>query len=85
MRSVQMISRLWQAAMATVVAMSISAAPMLAQAEQFIVVASTTSTENSGLFAHLLPKFEQSAGFAVRVSTVFCLFQHVMIVKSFIS
>lgn len=35
--------------------------------ENFIVVASTTSTEQSGLFAHLLPVFEKDSGIKVRV------------------
>lgn len=34
---------------------------------RFIVVASTTSTEQSGLFGHLLPQFTQATGIAVRV------------------
>lgn len=39
-----------------------------AQAQQkFITVASTTSTEQSGLFRHLLPAFEQKTGIQVRV------------------
>jgi tungstate transport system substrate-binding protein len=33
----------------------------------FITVASTTSTEQSGLFKHMLPIFEQKAGIQVRV------------------
>ena len=33
----------------------------------FITVASTTSTEQSGLFKHLLPAFEKKGGFQVRV------------------
>ncbi len=33
----------------------------------FITVASTTSTEQSGLFGHLLPLFEKSSGIKVRV------------------
>jgi tungstate transport system substrate-binding protein len=33
----------------------------------FIVVASTTSTDNSGLFAHLLPMFTAESGIEVRV------------------
>ncbi len=41
-----------------------------AQSEEFIVVASTTSTDNSGLFTHLLPTFEEQAGFEVRVIAV---------------
>ena len=34
---------------------------------RFITVASTTSTEQSGLFKHLLPIFEKKTGIAVRV------------------
>jgi tungstate transport system substrate-binding protein len=36
----------------------------------FITVASTTSTEQSGLFRHLLPIFEQQTGIQVRVVAV---------------
>lgn len=35
--------------------------------QRFIVVASTTSTEQSGLFAHLLPAFKSASGIDVRV------------------
>jgi len=35
--------------------------------QKFITVASTTSTEQSGLFKHLLPVFEQKTGIQVRV------------------
>jgi tungstate transport system substrate-binding protein len=42
------------------------AAPLAAQA-QSIVVASTTSTEQSGLFAHLLPEFKKASGLEVKV------------------
>jgi tungstate transport system substrate-binding protein len=38
-----------------------------ALAQRFITVASTTSTEQSGLFKHLLPIFEQKTGIEVRV------------------
>jgi tungstate transport system substrate-binding protein len=38
-----------------------------ALAQRFITVASTTSTEQSGLFQHLLPTFEQRTGIEVRV------------------
>ncbi|MEW5863720.1 MAG: substrate-binding domain-containing protein [Pseudomonadota bacterium] len=41
-------------------------APVRAE-ERFITVASTTSTEQSGLFRHLLPLFEKKAGIQVRV------------------
>jgi tungstate transport system substrate-binding protein len=37
------------------------------KAQNFITVASTTSTEQSGLFKHLLPTFEKKAGIQVRV------------------
>jgi tungstate transport system substrate-binding protein len=40
--------------------------PVRAQ-DKFIVMASTTSTEQSGLFAHLLPAFKKAAGIDVRV------------------
>ena len=40
---------------------------MPAQAQDFITVASTTSTENSGLFSHILPMFQAEAGIEVRV------------------
>jgi len=35
--------------------------------QKFITVASTTSTEQSGLFKHMLPVFEQKTGIQVRV------------------
>jgi tungstate transport system substrate-binding protein len=38
--------------------------------EKFITLASTTSTEQSGLFAHLLPKFQEATGIEVRVVAV---------------
>jgi tungstate transport system substrate-binding protein len=37
---------------------------------RFITLASTTSTEQSGLFAHLLPAFQKQTGIAVRVLAV---------------
>jgi len=39
----------------------------LAQEEKYITLASTTSTENSGLFGHILPLFTQASGIEVRV------------------
>lgn len=38
--------------------------------ERFITVASTTSTEQSGLFSHLLPRFTEASGITVRVVAV---------------
>jgi len=51
------------------VALATTTAPVAAD-EPFIVVASTTSTEQSGLFAHLLPAFEADTGIKVRVVAV---------------
>tara|TARA_B100001964_G_scaffold1475_1_gene1767 strand:- start:1318 stop:2151 length:834 start_codon:yes stop_codon:yes gene_type:complete len=38
--------------------------------ERFIVVASTTSTENSGLYSFMLPRFSEQTGIEVRVVAV---------------
>ena len=57
-----------RAATAGVAAVLLAAAlPLAAQPQRFIVVASTTSTEQSGLFAHLLPAFRKASGIDVRV------------------
>jgi tungstate transport system substrate-binding protein len=47
-------------------------APALARAEDrpYITIASTTSTEQSGLFGHLLPAFTRDTGIEVRVVAV---------------
>jgi tungstate transport system substrate-binding protein len=45
------------------------AAPAKAQ-DSFIVVQSTTSTQNSGLFGHMLPIFTEKTGIEVRVVAV---------------
>ena len=60
---------------ALVLALSLLAGGLEARAaeektERFITVASTTSTENSGLFDHLLPLFTTASGIAVRVVAV---------------
>lgn len=47
-----------------VLAVSASASPA---PTRYITVASTTSTENSGLFDYLLPRFQRKTGIAVRV------------------
>lgn len=46
--------------------LALMAAGVAAQ-ERFIVLASTTSTEQSGLFGHILPAFRQATGIEVRV------------------
>ena len=48
---------------ATAVALALPAAAQ----QKFITVASTTSTEQSGLFKHMLPIFEKKTGIQVRV------------------
>jgi tungstate transport system substrate-binding protein len=53
-------------AVACIVACTLSAVA----ADRFITVASTTSTDNSGLFRHLLPLFQQDTGIEVRVVAV---------------
>jgi len=52
---------------ATIMMSALLAAAPLAHAEKFITVASTTSTENSGLFKHILPMFQRKTGIEVRV------------------
>jgi tungstate transport system substrate-binding protein len=47
-------------------ALALAAVPLAAQ-EKFITVASTTSTEQSGLFGYILPLFERTTGIKVRV------------------
>ena len=60
-----MISRrLFCSALAVV---SMLAATASQAEERFITVSSTTSTEQSGLFGHLLPIFEKASGIKVRV------------------
>ena len=49
--------------------LALAAGMALAQ-DKFIVMASTTSTEQSGLFGHLLPLFKQATGTEVRVVAV---------------
>ncbi|MEL3890456.1 extracellular solute-binding protein [Ferrovibrio sp. MS7] len=46
--------------------LALSSAAALAQ-DKFIIVASTTSTEQSGLFGHILPIFTKKTGIQVRV------------------
>ena len=49
----------------------VSAGPYVGNAEdKFIIVQSTTSTQNSGLFEHILPEFTKKTGIDVRVVAV---------------
>jgi tungstate transport system substrate-binding protein len=52
--------------MRVIVALMLLALPAAAQ-DKFITLASTTSTEQSGLFGHLLPRFTEKTGIHVRV------------------
>ena len=53
-------------ARATLLSLTLLAGPAAAE-DPFITVASTTSTEQSGLFGHILPLFQAASGIAVRV------------------
>ena len=46
------------------------AIPISRAADDFIIVQSTTSTQNSGLFEHILPLFTEKTGIEVRVVAV---------------
>jgi tungstate transport system substrate-binding protein len=51
------------------IGLGLTVGPALGQ-DKFITVASTTSTENSGLFGYLLPMFQDETGIEVRVVAV---------------
>jgi len=53
-----------------IVLAAVMLAPLPATAREFILMQSTTSTQNSGLFDHLLPIFSQKTGIDVRVVAV---------------
>jgi tungstate transport system substrate-binding protein len=53
-----------------VVWMALSSSVAVVAQQRLLTLASTTSTENSGLFAHLLPKFKAATGLDVRVVAV---------------
>src|SRR4029079_16766841 len=65
------LNQVRRAALAMVCAASLAGPHgLLAAEERSITMASTTSTEQSGLFAHLLPAFKQATGIDVRVVAV---------------
>jgi tungstate transport system substrate-binding protein len=64
-----MFTRISRLASAVMMAMVLTCGGALA-GERFITVASTTSTQNSGLFDHILPLFEKKTGIEVRVVAV---------------
>jgi len=62
----------WAALTVVTLVGALGAGPVQSQTQpplrqQFIVLASTTSTEQSGLFGHLLPAFSAATGITVRV------------------
>lgn len=58
----------WRKALCTLLALVLALGHALHAANaQPLVMASTTSTEQSGLFAHLLPAFTRASGIAVKV------------------
>ncbi|HEY8564518.1 MAG TPA: substrate-binding domain-containing protein [Beijerinckiaceae bacterium] len=56
--------------LAALAALGLGAAVPAAAQERSMTVASTTSTEQSGLFAHLLPAFTRASGIAVKIVAV---------------
>lgn len=64
-----MIKRIFQSTLASLVAGMLTVLPAAAD-ENFIIVQSTTSTQNSGLFDQLLPEFQEKTGIEVRVVAV---------------
>lgn len=59
----------WHPRALLAVSLAVAASTVQAQ-DRFIVMASTTSTEQSGLFGHLLPAFKRATGTEVRVVAV---------------
>ena len=59
--------RLLALATFTLATLGLLAPPLMHAQDKTIVMASTTSTEQSGLFGHLLPAFKQATGIDVRV------------------
>ena len=66
-----MIGRTLLVGLAVTVLVAVGATgPTAATDGRFIVVQSTTSTQNSGLYDHILPRFTQRSGIEVRVVAV---------------
>lgn len=63
-------SRRWFACLLTAAIATLVSAPAFCASPAYITVASTTSTQNSGLFRHILPKFTKESGIEVRVVAV---------------
>ncbi|MDZ7840115.1 MAG: substrate-binding domain-containing protein [Gammaproteobacteria bacterium] len=65
-----MTKRFYSAILVASIAILALAAGSIAAQDKYITVASTTSTENSGLFDELLPRFTGETGIEVRVVAV---------------
>jgi tungstate transport system substrate-binding protein len=67
-----LIDLIWKVALGSIAALAvvISSAGYATAQEKSIVVASTTSTKDTGLFDHLLPLFTIKTGIAVKVLAV---------------
>jgi tungstate transport system substrate-binding protein len=63
----ELIRRLFTCVVALLALSTLAASPAAQAQDKFIVVASTTSTEQSGLFAYLLPRFTKASGITVKV------------------
>ena len=61
-------NRRWMGALALLKAITVAVWPQFTRAQTpSMVMASTTSTEQSGLFAHLLPAFKAAHGVDIKV------------------
>ena len=69
-RIADLMKRPGAAWLAAALAAALAFASIPAKAQGFITVASTTSTEQSGLFKHLLPEFTKATGIEARVVAV---------------
>ena len=58
------LRRVWPAAL---LGLCLALSQAVARAQTTLVMASTTSTEQSGLFGHLLPAFKAASGLDVKV------------------
>jgi tungstate transport system substrate-binding protein len=65
-----MLNRILDAGIAGIVVASLAFSGGALAQERTITVASTTSTEQSGLFGHLLPRFTSASGIGVKVVAV---------------
>jgi tungstate transport system substrate-binding protein len=65
-----LIHRRWILGLGSALLFASLTCPSFAAEDDFIIVQSTTSTQNSGLFDHILPKFREKTSIDVRVVAV---------------